>query len=391
MSEDSDLEKTESASPRRLEKAREEGDVPRSRELGTFTVLMVAALGFWLWGPSMYKQMQSLLMRGLTFDKQTLTDPQKWGEQMGQQLFDLALVYMPLAAMIMFAAMTSPLLIGGWLFNGKALAPDFGKLNPAKGLGKMISKNALVELGKAVGKTVLVGFVAWSLMSAQLGAVFQLSSQTLDSSSMSQGHILLWCFTALVAALAVIALIDAPYQMWAYSQKLMMTRQDLRDEAKESEGNPEIKAKIRSQQREMARRRMMSNVPTADVVVTNPTHYAVALKYPENANTAPLVVAKGTDSLAERIKEVARENGVLVMEAPPLARALYTHTELDQEIPKTLYTAVARVLAYVFQLRAYRKHEALMPEMPTQVDVPEGMDPLTANNESVATSTGGLT
>lgn len=376
MAEDSDLEKTESASPRKLEKAREEGDVPRSRELGTFSVLASAALSFWLWGSSIHLQLKQTLTLGLTFDQNLMRNPDKWMEKMGLQLLELAITCTPAAAMIMMAALISPMLIGGWLFHGGAIAPKFGKLNPIQGLSNMFSKNALVELGKAIGKTVVVGMVAWYAIKINHDSVFQLIFETVDTGSTSQGNILLICFTFMVLSLTLIALIDAPYQMWSYSQKLMMTRQELKDEAKESEGNPEIKAKIRSQQREMARRRMMSNVPTADVVITNPTHYAVALKYPENANTAPLVVAKGLDELAERIKAMARENNVLVMEAPPLARALYSHTELDQEIPKALYTAVAQVLAYVYQLRAFRKHEAIAPDMPENITVPAGMDPL---------------
>lgn len=383
MAEDSDLEKTESASPRRLEKAREEGDVPRSKELGTFAVLAAATLSFWLWGESIHLQLKKTLTLGLTFDQDLLRDPGKWMEKMGQQLIELALTCSPAAAMIMLAALISPMLIGGWLFHGNALAPNFGKLNPIHGLSNMFSKNALVELGKAIGKTLLVGWVAWYAIKLKHESVFQLIFQTIDTGSASQGSILLMCFTLMVLSLTVIALIDAPYQMWSYTQKLMMTRQELKDEAKESEGNPEIKAKIRSQQREMARRRMMSNVPTADVVITNPTHYAVALKYPENADTAPLVVAKGLDEIAEKIKALARDNNIVVMEAPPLARALYTHTELDQEIPKALYTAVAQVLAYVYQLRAFRKHQALPPDLPENITVPAGMDPLASAKTEV--------
>jgi flagellar biosynthetic protein FlhB len=376
LAEDSDLEKTEPASPRRLEKAREEGDVPRSRELGTFTVLMAAVASMWLWGSDMHHALRRLLALGLTFDQGVLKDSTPWFKQLGQQFLEVALSFAPAIALIMLTALISPLLIGGWLFHAKALAPNFGKLNPVRGLGNMVSQNALVELGKAIGKTALVGVVSWYVIGANLDAVFQLGVQTTENAVGAQGHLMLICFTLLVLSLALIALIDAPYQMWSYSKKLMMTRQELRDEAKETEGNPEIKAKIRSQQREMARRRMMANVPTADVVITNPSHYAVALKYPENASTAPLVVAKGLDGVAERIKALARKNNILVMEAPPLARALYRHAELEQEIPRALYTAVAQVLAYVFQLRAFHKHEAIMPILPEILAVPPDMDPL---------------
>ncbi|MGZ3237230.1 MAG: flagellar type III secretion system protein FlhB, partial [Burkholderiaceae bacterium] len=183
-------------------------------------------------------------------------------------------------------------------------------------------------------------------------------------------------FIAIVGGLVIIAMIDAPYQMWHYANKLKMTRQELRQEAKESDGNPEIKAKIRQQQREMAKRRMMSAVPTADVVVTNPTHYAVALKYADGKMRAPQVVAKGADEVAARIRELAKENNVPLLEAPPLARALYRHTELGDEIPEGLYTAVAEVLAYVFQLRTFKKHGGMRPEMPGELDVPPQLDPL---------------
>lgn len=383
MAEESDLEKTEPASQRRIEKAREEGDVPRSRELATFTVLMAATLGFWTSGEAMLRQLKHMLTQGLTFDRAQVIDPTRLGIGLTQQLVDLLLVFVPLVGLLMLAALGSPLLIGGWLFSAKALGPNFGKLNPMQGLGNMFSMKALIELFKAIGKTLLVGIVAWFIVASQFDAIFALVVQTPAVSSVNQGHLLLVCFTAMVGALAIIALIDAPYQMIHYANKLMMTRQDVRDEAKESEGNPETKAKIRSQQREMARRRMMADVPTADVVVTNPTRYAVALKYPENANHAPMVVAKGMNEVAARIREIAAEHQVLMMEAPPLARALYRHAELGEEIPAPLYTAVAQVLAYVFQLRAWRSHGGIEPLLPEQVSVPPDMDPLDSeNNES---------
>jgi flagellar biosynthetic protein FlhB len=380
MAEESDLEKTEEASPRRLEKAREDGDVPRSKELATFTVLMAATLGFWVSGESMIRQLKHMLSKGLSFERMQVMDPAQLGIGLSQQLFDLLMVFAPFVGLLMLAALGSPMLIGGWLFSGKALGPNFGKLNPMQGLGNMVSTHALVELLKAVGKTLLVGIVAWAVISSKVDEIFALVAQSPATASAHHGHLLLICFTYLVGALALIALIDAPYQMYHYAQKLMMTRQDLRDEAKESDGNPEIKAKIRAQQREMARRRMMAEVPTADVIVTNPTHYAVALKYPENANYAPLVVAKGVDELAAKIREIATENQIVIMEAPPLARALYQHAELGDEIPATLYTAVAQVLAYVFQLRTWRQSGGDKPMIPDYVGVPAGMDPLESEN-----------
>ena len=388
MAEESDLEKTEQASARRLEKAREEGDVPRSRELATFAVLLAAALGFWLSGEAIVRQLQHMLVTGLAFRLERVLDPAGFAAQWQAQLLDLLLAFAPLAGLMLLAALGSPLLIGGWVFSGKALGPDFGKLNPMRGLGNMVSLRALSELLKALAKTGLVAAVAWLVMSTQTPALMSLASQAPASGAAQQGRLLLLCFSMLLAALAAIALVDAPYQMWQYASKLKMTRQDLRDEAKEAEGNPEIKAKLRAQQREMARRRMMAQVPSADVVVTNPTHYAVALKYAQDGAHAPRVVAKGVGEIAARIRELAAANDVLLMEAPALARALNQHTELGDQIPATLYSAVAQVLAYVFQLRAYRRAGGPQPLMPQQIDVPPGMDPLEAAGPESARASG---
>lgn len=383
MAEDSDLEKTEEASPRKIEKAREEGDVPRSRELATFTTLMAAAAGFWLTGANMIEQLKQFLKQGLSFENAALEDFNQYFPELFQHFLALVWAFLPLAALLMITALISPMLIGGWLFSNKLLIPNFGRLNPIQGIGNLFSKNSLVELLKAIAKTVLVSIVAWMFLRNEFEALFAMTEEPLSTASNHVGQLLLMSFTVLVAALAIIVMFDAPYQMYKYSQKLMMTRQELRDEAKESEGNPEIKAKIRAQQREMARRRMMSQIPTADVVVTNPTHYAVALKYPENSDKAPYVVAKGVDQTAQRIKEIANENGVVIMEAPPLARALYQHTELEDEIPSSLYTAVAQVLAYVFQLRDWNLNGGFQPEKPELLTIPAGLDPLEAGSNGV--------
>lgn len=321
----------------------------------------------------MVRQLKQLLRHGLQVQSPRSWDWAQQAMDWGVQLQNLLFAFGPLAGLLLFAALASPLFIGGWLF--KIQAPDFGKLNPLQGLGNMLSMRSLMELLKALAKTVLVGCTAWAVISTQLEDMLALSAQAPEAGSAQHARLLLRCLTLMVGALAVIALIDAPYQMWSHAKKLMMTRQEIRDEAKESEGNPEIKAKIRAQQREMARKRMMAQVPTADVVVTNPTHYAVALKYPENATHAPLVVAKGLNELADKIRAIAQEHGIVVLEAPPLARALYQHAEIDQEIPAPLYTAVAQVLAYVFQLRAYQTRGGIEPVQPGQVSVPAGLDP----------------
>ncbi len=378
MAEDSDLERTEPPSARRIEQAREDGDVPRSRELSTCTVLMAAALGIWFLGGGVIRQMESMLVSVLALDRASIYDPNLLITRIGGNIGQLLLVFAPFAVLLIIAALASPLLIGGWLFSVSALQPNFGKLNPISGLGNMLSVRALVELFKAIGKATLVGTVAWLVMSHQIDAMLGLTAEPLNTGSGHVAHLLLTSFIAIVSSLVLIAMIDAPYQMWQYANKLKMTRQELRQESKESDGNPEIKARIRNLQREMARRRMMAAVPKADVVVTNPTHYAVALQYADGSRGAPRVVAKGADAVAARIRELAAEHNVPLLEAPALARALHKHTELGEEIPQALYTAVAEVLAYVFQLRAYNKLGGKRPELPAELDVPPELDPQNA-------------
>lgn len=378
MAEDSDLEKTEPASPRRLEQAREEGDVPRSRELATCTVLLAAGLGLWFTGENLVRRLNHMLASGLSLEREQAFDFNLLLMRIVPGLADVLIGLAPLAGILMLVAVGSPLLIGGWLFSTKAMMPNFARLNPMSGLGNMVSTRAVVELIKAIGKTLLIGVISWVVVSSQTEEMLSLSAEPLHTGWAHLGHLLLTGFIAIVCGLVVIALIDAPYQMWHYANKLKMTREEVRQESKESDGDPMVKARIRQLQREMAKRRMMAEVPTADVVVTNPTHYAVALKYTEGKMRAPVVVAKGADEVAAKIREIAAEHKVALLEAPPLARALYRHAELGDEIPAALYTAVAEVLAYVFQLRAYGQHGGVRPAVPEHIDVPTDLDPLNA-------------
>ena len=384
MAEDSELEKTEPASQKRLDEAREQGNVPRSRELATCSVLLVAGCALWMLGGRLTAQLGSLLANSLAFERGMAFDMDLLVSRAASLLMDVLMAFAPMAAALMLVAVGAPLLIGGWNFSSKAFTPNFGKLNPVSGLGNLVSSNALVELGKAVGKTVLVGIVAWIVLRGKQDAVMALALEPLNVGSAHLGQLLLQSFLLIVAALVAIAAIDVPYQLWHHASKLKMTREELRQEAKESEGNPEIKAKIRATQREMARRRMMSEIPTADVVVTNPTHYAVALKYADGKMRAPKVVAKGADEVAAKIRELAAEHHVPLLEAPPLARALFRHAELGDEIPEALYTAVAEVLAYVFQLKAHASHGGLKPTPPTALEVPPGMDPLQSSESDAS-------
>jgi flagellar biosynthetic protein FlhB len=375
VAEDSDLEKTEEASAKRLEKAREEGDVPRSRELATCTVLLAAGVGFSMLGQPLNAALKSNMTGLLQLERQAAFDPAFLLNRIADSIFSLLIAFAPLALLIMIVAIASPALIGGWLMSGKALIPKFSKLNPINGLSNLVSKNSAVEIVKSIAKSVLVGTVAYLVITANMDHMLTLSQLRVDEAIGATGSLMLKAFLMIVGSLILIAVIDVPYQLKHYADKLKMTKEEVKQEAKESEGNPQIKARIRQQQREMARRRMMSEIPKADVVITNPTHYAVAIQYADGSMRAPKVIAKGADAVALKIREIAREHQVMTLESPKLARALYAHTELGDEIPETLYAAVAEVLAYVFQMRIFRKDGGLMPSLSSQLDIPKGLDP----------------
>ncbi|MCX7189784.1 MAG: flagellar biosynthesis protein FlhB [Methylotenera sp.] len=375
MAEDSDLEKTEQASPRRLEKAREEGDVPRSRELATVTVLFSAGMGILVMGDHLNQALKNAMTAGLNFDRTAAFDPIVLLMRTADNIYSLLLAFAPLALIIIIMAIAAPIVIGGWVFSGKAFVPQFSRLNPISGLSNMISKNAAIELIKSIAKTLVVATVAYIVISHDMAPILSLSLLPLKTSITQVNHLMLMAFLSIVSALVFIAAIDVPYQLYHYASKLKMTKEEVRQESKESEGNPEIKARIRQQQREMAKRRMMSEIPKADVVITNPTHYAVAIKYQDEGMSAPIVVAKGADVMALKIREIASEHNILIMESPKLARALFAHTELNDEIPEALYSAVAEVLAYVFQMRIFKKDGGFRPEIPKALPVPEALDP----------------
>jgi flagellar biosynthetic protein FlhB len=286
---------------------------------------------------------------------------------------------LPLFALRLGATIAAPLLLSGWIFSVDALAPDFARLSPLKGLGNMFSTQSLAELGKAIAKCLLLGGIgAWSVVRLW-GPMQQLSAQSPASATGQLGPALGHTFLALVGGLVAIALIDVPLQLWRYHKGLRMTREEVRQEQREMEGDPQLKARIRSQQRAMARKKMMAAVPKASVIVTNPTHYAVALDYRDGEMRAPRVVAKGMNLVAQRIREIGAGHGVPVLEAPSLARALHRHTEIGSEIPQALYTVVAQVLAYVYQVQRFRTAGGAAPVAPTALAVPPGLDPLGAD------------
>ncbi len=375
MAEESDLEKTEPASSKRLEKAREEGDVPRSRELATVTVLLAAGLAYLMIGDNLSQALKTSMSTGLSFDRNIAYDPNALLMKVADNIYELIIAFSPFALVLLIVAIASPALIGGWVFSGKAIMPKFSKLNPVNGISNMFSKNSTAELVKSTAKAVLVSTVAYIVISRDLDPILSLATLPLKGSVAQVEDLLLLSFLSIVGALVLIAAIDVPFQLYNYAEKLKMSKEEVKQESKESDGSPEIKARIRQQQREMARRRMMAEIPNADVVITNPTHYAVAIKYKEEGMRAPVVVAKGADAIALKIREIAAENNVPTMESPKLARAIFAHTELGKEIPEALYAAVAEILAYVFQMRIFKKEGGFRPEIPQALPVPDELDP----------------
>ena len=378
MAEGNDQERTEAPSSQRLDKAREEGQVPQSRELATFVVLMTGGAVLWWMAHDLGQTLSKIVRTSLQFDSGIARDSAHVMTQLSNQFYTAALALMPFLALMVIATLASPLLLRGWLFSTKAFFPDFNRMNPLTGIKRMFSAQSLVELGKSLAKVGLLGVVAVWLIWSNLDAIFSLSMEAPSTAIQHMGNLIGKVFLLASGAMIFIVVLDLPYQLWSYTHKLKMTKEELRQEARESEGDPQVKARIRAQQREMARRRMMAEVPNADVVVTNPSHYAVALKYSEGKMGAPRVVAKGADAVAARIRELAAENKVPLLEAPPLARALFRHTELGDEIPATLYAAVAEVLAYVFQLRHFQQVGGAYPNAPTALPVPSELDPLQA-------------
>nr|WP_299239722.1 flagellar biosynthesis protein FlhB [uncultured Halomonas sp.] len=374
MADDSsDDDKTEEPTPRRLEKAREEGQVARSRELSTFMMLMAGVAGLWTTGTLLYDQLGTVMEQTFAFDRSIAFDSTRMLAALWTLGTNTLIALAPLFILLTVMALVAPALLGGWLISAKSLKPQASKLNPLKGLKRMFSSQALAELAKAISKSVLTGSVAVGFLWAKRGELLALMDQPLQIALFHALKLAAICCGLIVFSLVVVILIDVPYQLWSHNKKLRMTKDEIKKEHKESDGDPQVKGRIRQQQQAMARGRMMSKVPEADVIVTNPTHYAVALRYSDDMG-APRVVAKGADAVAARIREIGEEHGIPRLEAPPLARALYRHVDLDREIPATLYTAVAEVLAWAFRLEQVRREGGDMPDKPSDLPVPAELD-----------------
>ncbi|EGG93896.1 Flagellar biosynthesis protein FlhB [gamma proteobacterium IMCC1989] len=374
MSEsDSSQEKTEEATPKKAEKAKEDGQVPRSKELITTSVLLAGTIGLYLFGGILANSMVDIAKLNFAISREAIFDPAYMFSNLGQSFYDAFLALIPIFAVLLIAAIVGPIGLGGWLFSAKSMMPKMSRMNPGAGLKRMFSVTALIELAKALAKVVLIILLSLLLLKSLEGELMSLAYQDINASIMHSLEISMWSAIALSLVTIFIAIVDVPIQIWESAKKLKMTMQEVKDEMKDTDGKPEVKGRIRQLQQEIANRQMMGEVPEADVVITNPTHYSIAVKYKPEMMETPIVVAKGVDLVAFRIREVAKEHSVDIVESPILARAIYNTTKIDEPIPKGLYIAVAKVLAYVFQLRNFKRGLAQRPSFPYSVDVPDDL------------------
>ncbi len=372
MAEESGQEKTEEPTGKRLEEAREKGQVPRSRELTTVLVLIISAVMLFFIGENIVADLAEVMNQSFSFTRKELFDPMAmihhFIHTIDIMLWDLGIFLAATA----IAALAAPALIGGWNFSTQAMAPKGERMDPIKGLKRIFGPQGLIELAKALGKFILIGAISTAILWSLRDQLLTLGRQEVEVAMADLGYLTLWVFLAITASLILIALIDVPFQLWNHTRQLRMTKQEVKDEMKSTEGSPEVKGRIRRMQIQLSQQRMMQDIPTADVVITNPTHYAVALKYDQAGSAAPIVVAKGADLISQQIRMVAESNNVPILSAPPLTRAVYYSTEIGEEIPSGLYIAVAQVLAFVFQLRRYQKQGGNKPHLNTEdLPIPE--------------------
>jgi flagellar biosynthetic protein FlhB len=344
-------ERTEEPSQRRLQEARESGQVPRSRELTTFATMIGGSVALTAIGGSLSSHLSQVMRSGLSIDAGALRDQDAMLDHLSDACISALGALLPVFGALVALVLLASVVLGGWNFSAQALVPDFARLSPLSGLKRLFGLHGVSELGKALLKLLVVGAVCAGIVSWLFGDVMALGRMSPRAAIGRGAGLLSWAFIWLCASLALVAAVDVPLQLFQFKRSLRMTRQELRDESKELDGRPETKQRIRQMQQTLARRRMMHKVPTADVVIVNPTHFAVALKYDPKNMRAPRVLAKGVDLVAANIRRIAEEHRVPVFESPRLARALYRSTDLNKEIPQGLYVAVAQVLSYIFRVR----------------------------------------
>ena len=371
--DESGQEKTEEASARKIEKAREEGQIPRSRDLTTTAVLMLAAIGLYIFAGFMADRIIGLTRASFVISRAAIFDPNAMIGTLAAAIYDGLISIAPLMAILLVASIAGPIALGGFIFSSKAMMPQLSRMNPIAGIKRMFSMHSVIELLKSLGKVGLILWVTILLLKFYAQDMYRLSDESVGNAIIHSLEISILAVITLSAATILIAAIDVPIQIYQYNKKLKMSRQDLKDEAKDTEGKPEVKGRIRQLQREMAQRRMMGNVPQADVVITNPEHFSVALRYDPEKMDVPIMLAKGGDHVAMKIREIANAHKIDIIQSPVLARAIFYTTDIDEEIPAGLYLAVAQVLAYVFQLRNYRKGRGDRPQYPRNINVPREM------------------
>ena len=372
--EDQAGERSEQATPKRQKDAREKGQVPRSRELTTASLLIFAGLGFIWTGPSIAQSFSNIATRNFSFQRNDFLSASWMMTALQSSVLE---VFMALSFFFLFvyvAAAFSPVAIGGFSFSTSAMNFKGNRLSPAKGFKRMFGATAAMELIKSIAKFALVGVFSWMILSGIFDELLTLGMETIEQALPHGLKLVSYAFIGISSSLLIIAAIDIPFQLWNHSKQLKMTKQEIKDEFKDTEGKPEVKSKIRQQQREMSQRRMMAEVPNADVIITNPEHYSVALKYEDFGKKAPVVVAKGLDRIALKIREIAVAHNVTIVAAPPLARSIYHITELNEEIPSGLYLAVAQVLAFVYRLNTYQKAGGVKPDLDDDIQIPDGLN-----------------
>lgn len=373
MAEETGQERTEDATPRRKQQAREKGQVASSRELNTVLMLMISGAALFFLGPYTASAMQTLFKTHLHIDRQTIFTPMAMPAIFESAVLDAINALVPFFIIVIIAALAGPISMGGFNFSSQALSFKWEKLDPIKGLQRIFAVRGLVELLKALAKFIVIASVAIVYLYNHVSEYLGLGSEPLHQAIAHAGHLLIWGFIAMASTMILIALVDVPFQLWDHNKQLRMTFQEVKDENKDTEGNPEVRGRVRQMQRNIAQQRMMQEVPKADVVITNPEHYSVALRYEGNKMGAPILVAKGLDLIAFQIRTVAIENNVPIVQAPPLARALHHTTKLNQEIPAELYLAVAQVLAYVYQLKQRSGYDASKEHKINDLPIPDDM------------------
>ncbi len=351
MSEDSSQEKTEEPTGKRLKDSKDKGQTARSKDLNSLFILVFAGMTFVTLGPMFFRKIGQLITRLLTFDTEILRDPTLLTTLAKDFVFDVITLFLPFVFINILSTILGPILIGGFTFSLKALAPKFERMSPLKGIKRMFSVKSLMELVKAFLKFSVVASVAILVWTSQINDFLSIGTLPVYIAIPKAYTMLAWSFLYISCSLLFIVIIDVPFQIFQHKKQLKMTKQEVKDEYKETEGKPEVKAQIRRMQHEVAQRRMMQDVPKADVILTNPSHFAVALSYDENGYTAPLMLAKGQDHMAINIGKIAKAHDVPILRLPPLARSIYFSTEVGSEIPRGLFIAVAQVLAYIFQLK----------------------------------------